>query len=85
MSETGQRGAPEAGYGAPDAVPGGRLGGDRIRDRGAGRTIENVAFWRALTKPARYAALVAGAVPALAFPAPNLEFVAGSAWCPPCC
>jgi apolipoprotein N-acyltransferase len=35
-----------------------------------------VAFWRAFAKPVRYAALVAGAVPALAFPAPNLEFLA---------
>ena len=36
----------------------------------------NVAFWRAFAKPVRYAALVAGALPALAFPAPNLEFLA---------
>jgi len=35
-----------------------------------------VGFWRALGRPARWAALVAGALPALAFPAPNLEFVA---------
>jgi apolipoprotein N-acyltransferase len=35
-----------------------------------------VGFWRALGRPLRYAALVAGALPALAFPAPNLEFVA---------
>ncbi len=35
-----------------------------------------MAFWRAFAKPARYAALVAGALPALAFPAPNLEFLA---------
>jgi apolipoprotein N-acyltransferase len=35
-----------------------------------------VGFWRAFGRPARYAALVAGALPALAFPAPNLEFVA---------
>jgi apolipoprotein N-acyltransferase len=35
-----------------------------------------VAFWRAFTRPVHYAALVAGAVPALAFPAPNLEFLA---------
>jgi apolipoprotein N-acyltransferase len=35
-----------------------------------------VAFWRAFSQPVRYAALVAGAVPALAFPAPNLEFLA---------
>jgi apolipoprotein N-acyltransferase len=35
-----------------------------------------VAFWRALSRPVRYAALVTGALPALAFPAPNLEFVA---------
>jgi apolipoprotein N-acyltransferase len=35
-----------------------------------------VAFWRAFAKPVRYAALVAGALPALAFPAPNLEFLA---------
>ena len=35
-----------------------------------------MAFWRAFTRPVHYAALVAGAVPALAFPAPNLEFLA---------
>ena len=35
-----------------------------------------MAFWRAFGRPVRYAALVAGALPALAFPAPNLEFVA---------
>jgi apolipoprotein N-acyltransferase len=35
-----------------------------------------MAVWRALAKPMRYAALVAGALPVLAFPAPNLEFLA---------
>jgi apolipoprotein N-acyltransferase len=35
-----------------------------------------MAVWRALTKPIRYAALAAGALPVLAFPAPNLEFLA---------
>jgi len=35
-----------------------------------------VGFWRAFGRPVRYAALVAGALPALAFPAPNLEFIA---------
>jgi apolipoprotein N-acyltransferase len=35
-----------------------------------------VAFWRSFTQPARYAALVAGAIPVLAFPALNLEWVA---------
>jgi apolipoprotein N-acyltransferase len=35
-----------------------------------------MAVWRALTKPIRYAALVAGALPVLAFPAANLEFLA---------
>ncbi len=35
-----------------------------------------MGFWRAFGRPLRYAALVAGALPALAFPAPNLEFVA---------
>jgi apolipoprotein N-acyltransferase len=35
-----------------------------------------VAFWRAFSRPVRYAALVTGALPALAFPAPNLEFIA---------
>jgi apolipoprotein N-acyltransferase len=37
-----------------------------------------VAFWRAFAQPARYAALLAGALPVLAFPAPNLEWLA---WC----
>jgi apolipoprotein N-acyltransferase len=35
-----------------------------------------VAFWRGFAQPARYAALLAGALPVLAFPAPNLEFLA---------
>jgi apolipoprotein N-acyltransferase len=35
-----------------------------------------VAVWRVFSRPVRYAALVAGVLPALAFPAPNLEFVA---------
>ncbi|HYB86051.1 MAG TPA: apolipoprotein N-acyltransferase [Streptosporangiaceae bacterium] len=35
-----------------------------------------MALWRALAQPLRYAALVAGALPVLAFPAPNLEFLA---------
>jgi apolipoprotein N-acyltransferase len=41
-----------------------------------------MALWRALAKPARYAALVAGALPVLAFPAPNLEFLAWFALVP---
>lgn len=35
-----------------------------------------MSVWRGLTRPARYAALVAGGLPVLAFPAPNLEFLA---------
>jgi apolipoprotein N-acyltransferase len=39
-----------------------------------------MSFWRrtgqALAQPARYGALAAGALPVLAFPAPNLEFLA---------
>ncbi len=36
-----------------------------------------MARWRALPRPARYAVLLlAGALPVLAFPAPNLEFIA---------
>ncbi len=35
-----------------------------------------MAVWRGLAKPIRYAVLVAGALPVLAFPAPNLEFLA---------
>ena len=46
------------------------------RDNGA------MAGWRALTWPARYAALAAGALPVLAFPAPNLEFLAWFALVP---
>jgi apolipoprotein N-acyltransferase len=41
-----------------------------------------MAFWRALAKPLRWAALVAGALPVLAFPAPNLEFLAWVALVP---
>src|ERR1700751_153365 len=35
-------------------------------------------LWRALTQPSRYAALAAGALPILAFPTLNLEFLG---WC----
>jgi len=35
-----------------------------------------MGFWRGFAQPARYAALLAGGLPVLAFPAPNLEFVA---------
>jgi apolipoprotein N-acyltransferase len=41
-----------------------------------------MAVWRALTKPARYAALAAGALPVLAFPAPSLGFLAWIALVP---
>jgi apolipoprotein N-acyltransferase len=34
-----------------------------------------VAFWRAFAQPVRYATLLAGGVPVLAFPAPNLEYL----------
>jgi apolipoprotein N-acyltransferase len=34
-----------------------------------------VAFWRGFTQPVRYATLLAGGVPALAFPAPNQEYL----------
>src|SRR5713226_1786618 len=37
-----------------------------------------MAVWRGLAKPMRYAALVAGALPVLAFPSLNLEFLG---WC----
>ena len=35
-------------------------------------------MWRAFAKPLRYAALAAGALPTLAFPQLNLEFLG---WC----
>jgi len=35
-----------------------------------------VAFWRTFAQPARYAVLLAGALPVLAFPAPNVEVLA---------
>jgi apolipoprotein N-acyltransferase len=35
-----------------------------------------VSFWRAFRQPVRYALLLAGALPVLAFPAANLEFLA---------
>lgn len=35
-----------------------------------------MGFWRGLTRPERYAALVAGAVPVLAFPGLDCEFIA---------
>jgi apolipoprotein N-acyltransferase len=35
-----------------------------------------VGFWRGFAQPVHYASLICGALPVLAFPAPNLEFVA---------
>jgi len=35
-----------------------------------------VRFWQGLRQPVRYATLLAGAIPVLAFPAPNLEYLA---------
>ena len=35
-----------------------------------------MVLWRGFARPARYAALLAGALPVFAFPAPNLEFLA---------
>ena len=40
--------------------------------------MEHMALWRAFAKPPRYAALAAGALPTLAFPQLNLEFLG---WC----
>jgi len=40
------------------------------------RKNDPVGFWRGLTRPARWAAFIAGAVPVLAFPGLDLEFVA---------
>ena len=48
----------------------------RIRRFGNRGWDTGVDFWRAFSQPVAMAALVAGALPALAFPAPNLEFVA---------
>jgi apolipoprotein N-acyltransferase len=41
-----------------------------------------VAIWRAFAHPVRYAVLLSGALPVLAFPAPNLELVAWFALVP---
>ena len=46
------------------------------RSLASGRNNGVMGFWRALMQPIRYAALLAGALPVLAFPAPNLEFLA---------
>ena len=40
--------------------------------------LGSAALWRGLAKPSRYAVLVAGALPVLAFPRLNLEFLG---WC----
>ncbi len=65
-------------------VGAGRVGdGTATAQRPPGeRKNGSMAVWRALTQPARYAALVAGALPVLAFPAPNLEFLAWFALVP---
>ena len=54
---------------ADPAIPRSPEQPERRRRRGRG-------FVRALTRPARYAALLAGALPILAFPSLNLEFLA---------
>ena len=41
-----------------------------------------MGFWRGFRQPARWAALIAGGIPALAFPAPNVEFLAWVALVP---
>jgi apolipoprotein N-acyltransferase len=41
-----------------------------------------MSVWRALTRPARWAAIAAGALPVLAFPAPDLGFLAWGALVP---
>src|SRR5260370_645974 len=46
----------------------------RCRRDPRGRDNGLVACWRGLARPARYAVLLAGALPALGFPAPNIEF-----------
>ena len=54
---------------ADPAVPRSPERPERRRRRGNG-------VLRSLTRPARYAALLAGALPVLAFPSLNLEFLA---------
>ena len=41
-----------------------------------------MGFWRGFAQPVHYAALICGALPVLAFPAPNLEFIAWFALVP---
>ena len=48
----------------------------RSPERPERRSRRGRGFMRALTRPARYAALLAGALPVLAFPSLNLEFLA---------
>jgi apolipoprotein N-acyltransferase len=67
----------------PGHADGGAAGSSQA-DRGTAdsgqirRRVRGAAFLRSFTRPARYAALLAGAVPVLAFPSLNLEFLA---WC----
>lgn len=74
-AELGQPGTmpshPVAEPGQPAAEPGqpGQPGHAVPRSRTA-------AVWRAFTRPGRYAALLVGALPVLAFPSLNLEFLA---------
>src|ERR1022692_4482206 len=60
------------------AVSPGQADGGAVSLRQTRRRRSGAAIVRSFTRPARYAALLAGAVPVLAFPSLNLEFLA---WC----
>ena len=60
---------PESGAAASAVRPAGR------HIRPVAQHNRNVTFGRSLRQPVRYAALLSGAIPVLAFPAANLEFL----------
>jgi apolipoprotein N-acyltransferase len=63
--------------GAADGTsPGAAAGTAPLTAGVASRRRESAGFWRGFTRPVRYATLLAGALPILAFPALDLEFIA---------
>ncbi|HEX9065937.1 MAG TPA: apolipoprotein N-acyltransferase [Streptosporangiaceae bacterium] len=82
MSQDQEQDQGQAGTAATAAGPGAAPAGATAARAEAGAVAADAGrsrwrrFWRSLTRPWRWAALAAGALPVLAFPALNLEFLA---------